>query len=116
MSNIDEVISDSTAQKMKFSIKDFLGKCDQIRSFLRIWSDLLKKSLMENFFLCTVALPSRAKCPKAKYLLNPTKVTLEQTCYSDVFIWTLTDISIYGVRKTIKIYSNKTNIKLLCDE
>ena len=25
-----------TAQKMKFSIKDFFSKCDQIRSFLRI--------------------------------------------------------------------------------
>ena len=25
-----------TAQKMKFSIKDFFNKCDQIRSFLRI--------------------------------------------------------------------------------
>ena len=34
---------------MKFSIKDFFSKCDQIRSFLRIWSHLLKKSLMENF-------------------------------------------------------------------
>ena len=31
--------------KMKFSIKDFFSKCDQIRSFLRIWSHLLKKSL-----------------------------------------------------------------------
>ena len=41
------------AQKMKFSIKDFFSKCDQIRSFLRIWSHLLKKSLTENFlFLC----------------------------------------------------------------
>ena len=39
-----------TAQKMKFSIKDFFSKCDQIRSFLRIWSHLLKKFLMENFF------------------------------------------------------------------
>ena len=37
-----------TAQKMKFSIKDFFSKCDQIRSFLGIWSNLLKKSLMEN--------------------------------------------------------------------
>ena len=26
----------NTAQKMKFSIKDFFSKCDQIRSFLRI--------------------------------------------------------------------------------
>ena len=34
---------------MKFSIKDFFSKCDQIRSFLQIWSHLLKKSLMENF-------------------------------------------------------------------
>ena len=32
---------------MKFSIKDFFSKCDQIRSFLWIWSHLLKKSLME---------------------------------------------------------------------
>ena len=33
-----------TAQKMKYSIKDFFSKCDQIRSFLQIWSHLLKKS------------------------------------------------------------------------
>ena len=40
---------------MKFSIKDFFSNCDQIRSFLRIWSHLLKKSLMENvIFLCSV--------------------------------------------------------------
>ena len=39
-----------TAQKMKFSIKDFLSKCGQILSFLRIGSHLLKKSLMENLF------------------------------------------------------------------
>ena len=32
---------------MKFSIKGFFSKCDQIRSFLRIWSHLQKKSLME---------------------------------------------------------------------
>ena len=36
-------------QKMKFSIKVFFGKCYHIRSFLLIWSHLLKKSLMENF-------------------------------------------------------------------
>ena len=39
---------------MKFSIKDFFSKCDQIRRELRIWSHLLKKSLMENFFFCAV--------------------------------------------------------------
>ena len=40
--------------KMKFSIKDFFGKCDQIRKKLRIWSHLLKKSLMKNFIFCAV--------------------------------------------------------------
>ena len=38
-----------TAQKMKFSFKDFFSKCGQIRRKLRIWSHLLKKFLMENF-------------------------------------------------------------------
>ena len=44
----------STAQKMKFSIKGFFSKCDQIRRKLRIWSHLLKKSLMTNFIFCEV--------------------------------------------------------------
>ena len=39
----------STAQKMKFSIKDFFSKCEQILSFLWIWSHLQKISLMVNF-------------------------------------------------------------------
>ena len=37
---------------MKFSIEDFFSKCDQICSFLRIWLNLLKKYLMENFIFC----------------------------------------------------------------
>ena len=47
---------DYAAQKMKFLIKDFSSKCDQIRRKLRIWSHLLEKSLMENFFFCAVLL------------------------------------------------------------
>ena len=39
---------------MKFSIKDFFSKCDEIRRKLQIWSHLLKESLMENFIFCTV--------------------------------------------------------------
>ena len=43
-----------TAQKNKFSVKDFFSKCDQILRNLRIWSYLLEKSLMENLiFLCS---------------------------------------------------------------
>ena len=38
-----------TAQKMKFSIKDFFSKCDQIRSFLQTWSiSLCFSFLLEN--------------------------------------------------------------------
>ena len=39
---------------MKFSIKDFFSKRDQIRRKLRIWLHLLKKSLMENVIFCAV--------------------------------------------------------------
>ena len=39
---------------MKFSIQDFFSNYDQIRSFLRIWSQLLKKSWMEDFIFCAV--------------------------------------------------------------
>ena len=38
-----------TAEKRKFSIKDFFSNYNQIRSFLQVWLHLLKKSLMENF-------------------------------------------------------------------
>ena len=34
---------------MKFSMKAFFSKCDQIR-----WSHLLKKSSIENFIFCAV--------------------------------------------------------------
>ena len=47
------IISDTT-EKMKFFIKDLFSKCDQIPSFLRIWSHLLKKLLMEHFIFCAV--------------------------------------------------------------
>ena len=50
MTEIDAI----TAQKMKFSIKDFFSKFDQTRRKLRIWSYLPKKSLMRNFIFCTV--------------------------------------------------------------
>ena len=39
---------------MKFSIKDFFSKFDQIPSFLTILSHLLKKSLIENFIFYAV--------------------------------------------------------------
>ena len=65
------------AQNMKFSIKNFSSKCDQVRSFL-------KKSLMENFIFCAVTLLKhwsfhsdiqthlnslREKCPDSEFFL-----------------------------------------------
>ena len=46
----------NSAQKMKFSIKDFFSKCAQIRRKLRIWSHLLKISKWKtSFFLqCSI--------------------------------------------------------------
>ena len=47
------IFADS-AQKMKFFVKDFFTKCDQIRRKMRISSHLLKKSLMKIFIFCAM--------------------------------------------------------------
>ena len=62
----------STLQKMKLSIKDFFSKCEQIRTFLRIWSHLLKKSLMESFIFYAVL--------KIVFFLESTNLDVWQTC------------------------------------
>ena len=59
-----------TAREMKFSIKDFFSKCDQICSFLGIWSHLLKKSLMENFIFCAVFDQNTKFQRKTKFIEN----------------------------------------------
>ena len=48
MSGSATLFSFHTKQKMKFSIKDFFGKYDQIHRKLWIWSYLLKKSSIGN--------------------------------------------------------------------
>ena len=55
-------INNFTAQKMKFSIKNFFSKRDEIRRRLRIWWHLLKKSLMENFIFCAVTAVGPISC------------------------------------------------------
>ena len=47
---------ESLHKRMKFSIKDFFSKYDQISSFLQILLHLLKKSLNENFIFCALNL------------------------------------------------------------
>ena len=43
-----------TAQKLKFSVKDFFSKFDQICRKLQIWSHLLRKSSMKSFIFSAV--------------------------------------------------------------
>ena len=45
-------IQQSLHKKWSFLLMIILSKCDQIRRKLRIWSYLMKKSLMENFIFC----------------------------------------------------------------
>ena len=42
---------------MKFSIKDFSSKFDQVHKKLRVSSHLLKKSLMKNLIFFAMTLP-----------------------------------------------------------
>ena len=70
---MDQTYRKYIAQKMKFSIKDFFSKCDQILSFLRIWSHLLNKFLMENFILCAVVIKYGGTNDITNYTLNRVK-------------------------------------------
>ena len=53
---VPSAIWKNTLHKNKFFMKDFFNKCDQIRRKLRIWSPLVKKSLMENFIFFAVTV------------------------------------------------------------
>ena len=77
-----------TVLKMKFSIKNFFSKCDQIRRKLRIWSHLLKKSLTENFVFCAVILINLAK-----FYQNVSDIFL------NIFDWLLLKIYIFPKRQ-----------------
>ena len=100
--------STNTAQKMKFSIKDFFSKCDQIYSFLRFWSHLLKKSLMENFVFCavkdTLFVPIRNKVEKwhkflfSHFFLVPQKDETSLKHHKEVWKFMSFFISIYYFR------------------
>ena len=79
---------------MKFSMKDFFSKCDQIRRKLRIWSHLLKKSLIENFIFCAV------KCLLFKCNLQDT------TEFSEVYIGGIYQITSYMKFRVFQLISH----------
>ena len=49
-----QLFSAHTTQKMKFFVKDYIRKLEQIRIFLRIYSHLANKSALENLIFCAV--------------------------------------------------------------
>ena len=100
-----------TAQKMKFSIKDFFSKWDQIRSFLRIWPHLLKKSFKEIFIFCNVCCSNYDLC---LYIINIGKNLLQvskkdfraalSTIFSGYTISHLEYVFVYkGIRQATQI-------------
>ena len=84
--------------KMKFSIKDFFSKCEQIRKKLRMWSNLLKKSLMENFIFCAVICP-------LSYIMNirhSQNIFFKEYVIIYVYIYSKTHFYVYDLRRLNK--------------
>ena len=75
-------LTENTAQKMKLTMMDFFSKCDRIRRFLRIWSHLLRKSLMENFIFCAVKREGEA-LPKWFFIFNQLENEWQNEYYLD---------------------------------
>ena len=73
-------MAEPTAQKMKFSIKEFFSKCDEIRRKL-----LLKKSLMENFIFCAASIC--AVTSKEKQQLSFSHNTFHQYKYQTLTVF-----------------------------
>ena len=76
-----------TTEKTKSFIKDFFSKCDQIRSKLRIWSHLLKKSLIGSFIFCAVIVfnSSKLKVQSCKLYDNKYMIALTQITNNEIF-------------------------------
>ena len=104
---------------MKFSIKDFFSKCNQIRRKLRIWSYLLTKSLSENFIFCAVSVSSyKLILFPPTFLFHPiiNNYTLSYTTSHLVFsffslfvIMTFSRNTSFQLEKLVKRTKNSTN-------
>ena len=122
-----------TAQKMKFSIKNFFSRCDQIPSFPWIWLHLLKKSLMENFIFCEVKVEGRYNtqysnlpafhCPlykmwassmtRKKHLNVTTRVVVSITVWFSIHSQGILHVDQWRVSCRILYFFFKTQITLI---
>ena len=99
---------------MTFSIKDFVSKCDQIRSFLRIWWHLLKKALMENLVIYAVKAPSQMF---DRVLNTPLHYTIISFCadyFENMYIvsvnwkyWIPVGVSVWVLQKKLALSNSR---------
>ena len=104
-------VASHTAQKMKFSIKDFFSKCNQIRSFLRIWSHLLKKSFMENFVFRAVTMQFFSG--KVQISARNTRSSPFSSSLGNVFLLQVEIFQLSHLRQFIKSYFQNSLVSLL---
>ena len=104
---------------MKFSIKDFFSKSDQIGRKLRIWSHLMEKSLTENLIFCAVVTSLSLTCKittLCQFLIHQGKEKLflittlcKKWPYSELF-WP------YSVRMNIRVTIRVALFLSICNE
>ena len=58
-------------------MKDFFSKCDQIHRKLQIWPHLLKKFLMERFFLVQCVANTDISKVTGKHAIYSSKIILK---------------------------------------
>ena len=95
----------STSQKIKFSVKDYFSKCDQIRRKLQIWSHLLKQSFMENFAFYVVWRPDPNReflASKRKLLYYVCTVNPLCTCFPAQVRQTAIFLALHGISFKVK--------------
>ena len=103
---------------MKFSIKDFFSKYDQIRRKLWIWLHLLNKSLLENFIFCVVCYrciaTSQSKQSFLSALLNCGNDLCNQAkVFSSSFYAFIYSFQLNGIKMWV-FFGKKTSKKCTC--
>ena len=99
-------------KRQSFAWRIIFSSCDHIRSILRIWSHLLKKSLMQNFiFLCVIDF-SWENCGRRFwiYWFSFTNIPPEESI--DICTNTLSE----GLSKICKKQSFKGVLRKMCSE
>ena len=86
----------------KFSIKDFFSKRDRICSFLRIWSQLLKKSLIKNFIFRAVCIILGVLILFSIYVNVCTQKTRKWTCSGFCPVTPLTEFASSEILRRLK--------------